>query len=168
MSATCFAEEPSFEVISERDEIFIRAGTDAGLTVGATLRIVGDQIGNTAERRRIGTATVVAVAAGRSQVRLDEAARTDPSAHKFVTLEKKTVVPPLETLTPPPPPPSVTMIRAAPAGGLLGHATFRGLSRWKVLVLTNDEARNWTHCTLKLPGNLAYVMEKLAAGDHEA
>lgn len=161
LSAGCLAEEPTFEVFADRGDVFMRAGANAGLTVGVAVVILGDPIPTTHERRHVGTATVMEVWPSLARLSLDEAAKADKTAKKFAAVEKR---PPPLAPSPPPLPPTAMQ----PASGLVGHATFNGAGRWKLLILSNDEAKGWTRCALRLPGNLVYLLDSLAGGDHES
>jgi hypothetical protein len=151
------AADEQVEVFTDKGEIFLRAGAANGLIVGGTVPIVG------AERKKLGSATVMEVWPQLARVSLDDAARADKSPKKYALLVRK------KELSAPPPPPTVTTTVAPPAvGAITGHATFRGIGHFRVLVLTNDDDKQWHRCTLSLPGNLIYMLDELEPHDHES
>ncbi len=169
-SLACFAEEP-YEVFVDRGETYLRAGTAMGLELGSMVIVWGDLIPTTKERRRAGTGTVMEVWASLARINLDDAARADKAAKKYASFAAKQppgapLFPPVaavDALPPPPAPPA-----AAPSGILRGRATYKGAGPWMVLALFNDEAFDWTKCTVSLPGNLFYSLSHLKAGDRES
>ena len=166
-STAAFGSEP-VEVFVDKGDVFIRAGSNAGVQKGDQVTILGDLIATTTERRRAGTAVVMEVWPTIARVSLDEAARA-VSGKKMAVLEREgppaapaAPAPAPNAPAPPPPPPT------ARPSGLLGHATFRGAGPWKLLQLTNDGPFAWNNCRLGLPGALYYSLAQLKAGDHEA
>ena len=168
------------ELFVDRGDTFLRAGSASGLAVGTTVTVLGDKIAKTEERRRVGTATVMEVWPSLARVALDDAARADKGAKKFVSLGPAKA-PAVQPAQPPPPPPAADPGRKpqgavpppAPAGNtaggaLKGHATFKGAGPWKLLGLYNDENFPWTNCLLSLPGNLTYRLRSLRANDRES
>lgn len=179
VASAAVAEE--VELFVDRGDTFLRAGSASGLAVGTTVTVLGDKIAKTEERRRVGTATVMEVWPSLARVALDDAARADKAAKKFVSLGPAKAAAAQPPPPPPPPPPAADTGRkplgAAPppppsgntAGGpLKGHATFKGAGPWKLLGLFNDENFQWTNCLLTLPGNLTYKLASLRANDRES
>jgi len=66
------------ELFEDQGQTFLYAGANQGLSVGSQVVIVGQRIGNTAERRRVGMATVMEVWPSIARVHLDEAAQAEP------------------------------------------------------------------------------------------
>lgn len=174
-SSAALAQATEVELFTDRGDLFVKAGTNHGVQVGASLTILGDRIGNTAERRRVGTATVMEVWPTLSRVVLDDAAKADKAAKKYVALSQGKVVeaPPegAPGAAPARPEKAEKPAGAPPAGAveLKGHATFGGAGPWKVLRLWNDGAYSWSSCNVALmPGNRAYKMPRLKARDVES
>ena len=177
LSTTALAAAPAeVELFTDRGELFVKLGTNAGLQVGAEVTILGDKIGNTEERRRIGAATVMEVWPTLARLALDDAAKADKAPKKFASLSAPAPAPkpekaekaegkkPLGSAPAVPPPPS-----PAAGGSLAGHATFGGAGPWKLLRLWNENDFSWSSCSLALmPGNRVYRLPKLKGHDVES
>ncbi len=142
------------EVFADKGETYIRAGSSQGVGLGTSLSVVGPD-----DRKVLGTATVLEVFPGMARVSLDDAA-TKASGKKYVrlTAAKQTTSAPSGG-------------DAAPAaGGLIGHAAFSGVGPavGHKVVVYNDGAVEWTHCDLRLPTNLHYLLERLPAKQSES
>ncbi len=139
------------ELFVDKGDTFARAGTDQGLKVGAAVTVLGPTIGDTQERRRVGTATVLEVWESLSRVSLDAEASKE-SGPKFLELGKGKA-------------PKAAGAPEDPAAkvGLKGRATLRGPR----LTLYNDSGSAWTECELRLPSNRRYILKSLAAHDSE-
>src|SRR4051812_4307355 len=59
------------ELFVDKGDTFARAGSEQGLKVGSALIVLGPTIGDTQERRRVGTATVLEVWGSLARVSLD-------------------------------------------------------------------------------------------------
>ncbi len=165
MGAPALASE--VEVFVDRGELFVRAGAQAGLRVGDEVAILGARIGETKERRRVGSAMVMEVWPSLARIAPDRAAASDKTPRKYAALSTPEPVrsdAAASGLTPPPPPPP-----AEEPTGMVGHAWFKGAGPWKLLMLYNDGASGWSRCNLRLqPGEMSYHLPSLRAGDHEA
>lgn len=138
------------ETFIDRGEVFARAGESSGLTVGTVLKVLGPRIGDTDERRAVGSATVMEVWETLARLKLDAEAEKH-KGERFVALPKEQ-----------------SQAEASPTQGpprLRGHAEFSGLV--KRLVVYNDGPGRWTGCELRFPNNKRYLMPKLEAGDSE-
>ena len=170
-STVALAQATETELFTDRGDVFVRAGTTAGAQVGAEVTILGDKIANTEERRRVGTGTVMEVWPSLARLALDDSAKADKTAKRYVALNNGRLV---LGAAPKPPPraeakaegkgdarkPLPVPAPAAPAAAALGdalsgHATFGG-------------AGSWSNCTLALmPGNRVYKMPRLRGHDAE-
>ncbi|MHB8874665.1 MAG: hypothetical protein ACYC8T_13330 [Myxococcaceae bacterium] len=151
---------PAVELFLDHGDVFVRAGTAQGVRVGVVLPVLGPTIGNTTERRTIGSATVLEVWETLARVSLDKAAAafTGPKLARIAKTEGAAADPgAIEPPSPPPPPPAVT-------ARLKGRATRVG-PRFSI---DNDNTFRWTNCDVRLPSNKRYLMNHLEAGDHEA
>lgn len=183
--SVALAQATELELFTDKGDVFIKAGTNAGAEVGTELTILGDKIANTEERRRVGTGTVMEVWPTLARLALDDAARADKTAKKFVALLNGKLVTgapvkgdarPAKGKKEAAPAPAAAGAQApaaapaAPAGGALqGHATFGGAGPWKLLRLWNDGTFSWSNCSLALmPGNRVYKMPRLKAKDVES
>jgi hypothetical protein len=174
LALTLSAAPTDYELFTDRGDVFMRAGTNAGLQVGSEVTILGDKIANTEERRRIGVATVMEVWPTLSRLALDDAAKADKAAKKYASLgpvpQKADAKPApqakrADPAVPPPPPPPPP----AAGGALSGHATFGGAGPWKLMRLWNDGDFSWSNCSLALmPGNRVYNLSRLKGHDVES
>lgn len=73
--AALAASPTSVELFTDKGEMFIRAGTQAGLRVGQEVRVLGERIADTQERRTAGHLTVLEVWDSLARVSLDAAAQ---------------------------------------------------------------------------------------------
>lgn len=189
-SSVAAAQAAEVELFTDKGDVFIKAGTNAGAEVGTELTILGDKIANTEERRRVGSGTVMEVWPTLARLALDDAARADKAAKKYVALlngklvtgapvkgdakpqkgKKDAAAAPGAAPAAAPAAPPAAAPAAAPSGGALsGHATFGGAGPWKLLRLWNDGSFSWSSCSLALmPGNRVYKMPRLKAKDVES
>jgi hypothetical protein len=181
MSSAALAQATETELFTDKGDIFIRAGTNAGAQVGTEVTILGDKIANTEERRRVGTGTVMEVWPTLARLALDDQARADKTAKRFVALENGRIVTGAAPAPPPPPakkaegkkplaaPPTPPPPPSPLGAALNGHATFGGAGPWTLLRLWNDGDGSWSNCTLSLmPGNLVYKLARLRGHDVES
>jgi hypothetical protein len=179
VSLPCLADEA--ELFVDRGETYVRAGTNAGLDRGTSLEVV-------VNGKRIGVATVMEAWPAMARVNIDEGARKDASANRRVVLPAKVGGPPPAAPTtpatptaPPPPPPSSgpraplpagqgALPAPVPAGGpLMGHATWGGVGRWKMVRVFNEGTFKWSRCVLTLlPSNQNYSLADLRDHDQES
>lgn len=141
------ANDSLVELFVDRGDTYVRAGSNKGVKVGDTLEVVGGTIGDTQERRPVGSASVLQVWKTIARVNLDAGARS-AAGEKFVQLEAT---------------PAAGAKAKAPAAGLKGRAE----SRMKRIIVYNDGATDWTRCDVRLPNNKHYVVPKLPAGTSE-
>jgi hypothetical protein len=154
-----------YEVMEDRGEHYLRAGSANGVDMGTEVQVVGPAAGD-GRRPLYGTAVVMELKSERmARVRLDKA---PPEGSTLFA-----------SFTPPPPKetPRATARRqeprAAPAPAararvdiaapvaiaesepppLQGRVELGGFGPMKRLTLYNREQRAWTHCDLRLPNN---------------
>ena len=149
-----------YEVFFDRGQVYLRAGSDEGVTMGARVQVVGPAEDGKRPLYAIGTAMEVTphltrlhtevgpkvlrgggdlfgAYDGRAAVAAAPAQPADPApAH------------------PPAPPPAVSAVP------LKGKANMGAFNR---LYLTNSNDFNWTKCELRLPNNKRYTLGPLAA-----
>ncbi|MCI0569293.1 MAG: hypothetical protein L0Y66_00935 [Myxococcaceae bacterium] len=137
------------ELFVDRAETYIRAGTEQGLEVGDTVAIVGDRIGDTDERRTIGSASVLEVWKRLARVSLDAAARNS-SGEKHARVGDAR---------------ASTSARKAPSEGvpaeLQGRVWVSGVGPARRIVVHNTGDTAWRRCDVRLPSNKHYVLEGL-------
>src|SRR5262245_61668053 len=86
LAATAQTKGPEdIELFVDRGDTYVRAGSNQGIKVGAALTIVGDRIGDTQERRVVGSASVLEVYPTIARVNLDKASQA-VSGEKFARL----------------------------------------------------------------------------------
>jgi hypothetical protein len=157
LSVTALADADVAEVFVDKGNTYVRAGTDQGVQVGTSLTIVGPASGKAAERKTLGTASVLEVFASLARVSLDRAAKAAPG-DKYAQLRVKGSVRP------------ASATNTGENGGLKGHASMAGVGPEAAhkIVLYNDGDTPWSHCELRLPNNKRFVIERLRAGDSES
>ncbi|MHB8876141.1 MAG: hypothetical protein ACYC8T_20825 [Myxococcaceae bacterium] len=159
LAGAAFGQENVVEVFADRGDVFMKAGSKSGLAVGNNVTIYGDKIGDTSERRRIGTATVMEVWDTLARINLDGAAKADGAAAKFAAAGQAK--------------PAAQAAAAKASGGkaegaLRGYVTFKGFARWKILKLYNQTGFDWTGCTLRMNDGRSYKLAKLKKNDAES
>jgi hypothetical protein len=91
--ALSLSSNPQYDLFTDKGDTFVRAGAKKGLKVGAELTLLGDKIGDTDERRVVGTANVMEVWDSIARVNIDDATKkaspkaaqlADASAHAKV------------------------------------------------------------------------------------
>lgn len=183
-SSVALAQVTEVELFVDKGDTFVKAGSQHGVQVGAEVTILGDKIATTEERRRVGVGTVMEVWPTLCRLALDDAAKADKTAKRYIALNNGKVVTgaPVKAdakpakgeargdgkkpLAVPPPPPNSAA--ASAGGGLSGHATFGGAGPWKILRIHNDGDGSWSSCRLALmPGNRVYKMPRLRGHDQE-
>ena len=169
--ATIASTGAPVELFEDQGQTFLYAGSNQGLAVGSQVVIVGQRIGNTAERRRVGIATVMEVWPTIARVHLDEAAQSargerhawlaDPSSAPSAATATATA-----TATAPP----MVNAPASSSGSLVGHAELQGFGPavGHRLLVYNDGRTPWTQCDLRLPPTGHYHLTELNPGDSEA
>ena len=158
------ASAEDFEIFVDRGETYVRAGSDHGVQRGTAVTVVAKG------GKKLGTATVMETWPALARVSLDEAARGDKSASKYVSLGRAP-----EPSAPPPPPPQGEKRKPLPSsstvgdiGVLKGYARYGGAGPWTALQVFNENDFDWTQCTVTMqPMNASYEMKFLRAGDHE-
>lgn len=132
------------DLFVDRGDTFIRAGTAQGLKVGDSVPILGAKIGNTEERRVVGSAAVLEVWKTIARVNLDAAAR-GAEGEKFA------------------------QVGAEPARptGLRGRASASGVAKLRRITIYNDSGTTWRNCDVRLPNNKRYVLSQLAPRSSE-
>ncbi len=154
LAVPAFAEE--FEVFVDRGDTYVRAGSDQGLQRGVAVTVVAKG------GKKLGSATVMETWPALARISLDEAARSDKSASKYVSLAAAAAKA-AEPVAPPPPPPP-----PAAGGALKGFAKYGGAGPWTALQVFNENGFDWNGCTITmLPVNASYQLKYLQAGDHE-
>jgi hypothetical protein len=101
------------EVFTDRGDVFIRAGSAQGLTVGSEVDVLGEPIADTGEYRTAGAATVLEVWPKLARVSLDENAKS-LQAVKYVRVPPQ----PLRPAQEPAPTPTPTRRERARAAAL--------------------------------------------------
>lgn len=159
-----------FETFADKGDTFVRAGSNQGLKVGMTVTVLGPRIGDTEERRRVGSATVMEVWESLARLAFDGDAlkETGPRFVKLEAPQKKSTATATASSggTAPPPPPKAE--EPTGAAFLKGHAELAGAGPIKRIMIYNDSGSGWNNCDVRLPTNLRYKMAKLRGGDHEA
>lgn len=132
------------DIFVDRGDTFIRAGTAQGLKVGDSVPILGAKIGDTEERRVVGSAAVLEVWKTIARVNLDAAAR-GAEGEKFA------------------------QVGAEPARstGLRGRASASGVAKLRRITIYNDSGTTWRNCDVRLPNNKRYVLSQLAPRSSE-
>jgi eukaryotic-like serine/threonine-protein kinase len=184
LGTAALAQTTEVELFTDKGDTFVKAGAQHGVQVGVELTILGDKIATTDERRRVGVGTVMEVWPTLCRLALDDAAKADKTAKRYVALSNGKVVTgapvkadakpakaepkgdgrkPLAAPPAPPPPPGLG------GPGLSGHATFGGAGPWKLMRVWNDGDGSWSNCRMALmPGNRVYQMPKLRGRDVES
>ena len=153
---------PAVELFVDTGDVFVRAGTAQGLRVGMVLPVLGATIGNTTERRTVGSAAVLEVWETLARVSLDktaaalrraEAGPDRQGQHRGARPRGRE---PLGT--------SASSASDGAPARLKGRATRIGPH----FSIDNDMSIAWTNCDVRLPSNKRYLMNHLEAGDHEA
>jgi hypothetical protein len=73
--ALSLSSTPQYDLFTDRGDTFVRAGSRKGLKVGAELTLLGEKIGDTDERRVVGTANVMEVWDTIARVNIDDATK---------------------------------------------------------------------------------------------
>ncbi|HZI13930.1 MAG TPA: hypothetical protein VE153_26415 [Myxococcus sp.] len=131
----------------DRGDTFIRAGTAQGIKVGDSVPILGDKIGNTEERRVVGSAAVLEVWRTIARVNLDEKARST-EGEKFAQVGADTATSKVST-------------------SLRGRASASGVAKLRRITVYNDSGVTWRNCDVRLPNNKRYILAQLAPRSSE-
>ncbi len=164
LAPSALAQPSVAELFVDKGDTFARAGSEQGLKVGSAVTVLGPTIGDTQERRRVGTATVLEVWDSLARVSLDADA-TKESGTKFVELPKggakaKAAAGASGSTASPAAP------EEQPSGSgksLKGRASATGPR----ITLYNDSNAAWTNCELRLPSNRRYILKQLGPHDSE-
>ncbi len=132
------------DLFVDRGDTFIRAGSAQGLKVGDSVPILGAKIGNTEERRVIGSAAVLEVWKTIARVNLDAGAK-GAEGEKFAQVGAE----------------------PARATGLRGRASASGVAKLRRITIYNDSGSTWRNCDVRLPNNKRYVLSQLAPRSSE-
>jgi hypothetical protein len=128
----------------DRGDTFIRAGSAQGIKVGDSVPLLGDKIGDTEERRVVGSAAVLEVWKTIARVNLDEKARS-AEGEKFAQVGADTQV----------------------SSSLRGRASAAGVAKLRRITVYNDSGVTWRNCDVRLPNNKRYVLSQLAPRSSE-
>jgi hypothetical protein len=145
LSLPAFAgSKDTAEVFTDKGETFIRAGSRQGLVKGSKVTILGDRIGDTQERREVGSASILESWPDLARVSLDSgaAAATGERVAKLAKQEHA---------------------KAKVAAPLKGKAE-RSLGR---IIVYNQSPNNWSDCELRIADQKHTKLPKLEANDHE-
>jgi hypothetical protein len=173
-----FAAGDTVEIFVDKQDFFIRAGTNRGLKVGSEVLVLGDRIADTNEYRVAGRANVLEVFETIARVNLDAAAQKVKNP-KLAMLQAGARVerPAPQPLTPPPPPPkdppnpkawSSEKDELPPADGVLqGIARKTGGWIGTRIIVKNTSTIRWTRCDVRLPDNRHYRIDSLDPREEE-
>jgi hypothetical protein len=132
------------DLFVDRGDTFIRAGSAQGIKVGDSVPILGDKIGDTEERRVIGSAAVLEVWKTIARVSLDAKAKS-VEGEKFAQVGAETKAP--------------TSLR--------GRASASGVAKLRRITVYNDSGVTWRNCDVRLPNNKRYILTQLAPRSSE-
>lgn len=132
------------DLFVDRGDTFIRAGSAQGIKVGDSIPILGDKIGNTEERRVVGSAAVLEVWKTIARVNLDTGARS-AEGEKFAQVGSDTKV----------------------STSLRGRASASGVAKLRRITVYNDSGVTWRNCDVRLPNNKRYILTQLAPRSSE-
>jgi hypothetical protein len=92
LGTAALAQTTEVELFTDKGDTFVKAGAQHGVQVGVELTILGDKIATTDERRRVGVGTVMEVWPTLCRLALDDAAKADKTAKRYVALSNGKVV----------------------------------------------------------------------------
>ncbi len=159
------AQSGNVEIFADRDQTYVRAGTEQGLKVGQELRVVSK------EGKALGTAVTLEVWEALARVKLDEPAQAFNGAKRVVVGHGSAPAPEAraDRLRDEKPTDEAPQAEADAAGDgeLRGRATVIGFWEGKRLTVENKGPTDWHHCKLRLPDNRKYELGDLAHDDSE-
>jgi head-tail adaptor len=135
------------DLFVDRGDTFIRAGSAQGIKVGDSIPILGDKIGNTEERRVVGSAAVLEVWKTIARVNLDAGAR-GAEGEKFAQVGAETAT-------------------SKTSSSLRGRASASGVAKLRRITIYNDSGSTWRNCDVRLPNNKRYILTQLAPRSSE-
>ena len=169
-----------YEVMEDKGEHYLRAGSADGIDMGTEVQMVGPAESD-GRRPLYGVAVVMELKGDHlARLRPDKSPPAGSTLFASFTPEPKEKDKPRTTRrqparnTPPaapanPAPPAPPVVAEPEPEPLKGAARIRGALFAKQFVIQNSESRPWTKCELRLPSNKRYLMARLgklpAVGD---
>ncbi len=166
------------EIFVDKQDVFIRAGTNKGLKVGSEVLVLGDRIADTNEYRVAGRANVLEVFETIARVSLDPAAQKvkNPKLAMLQTAAKAERPAPAPLSAPPPPPkdpPNPKAWSADKDDTAAGNGLLQGIARktggWigTRIIIKNTSSIRWNRCDVRLPDNRHYRIDSLDPREEE-
>ncbi len=162
--------EQSADVMLDGDKVFARVGSNAGVRVGQTLRVIGPE--TPAGRVLLGEAVVVEVTPELAKVVLNGPA-SQATGPRFVLLKEKglpavvsapVAAKPVEVAKPATEAPKGTTeaVKATPAAARMSASLkLQRAPRWQISV-TNTSNFTWANCSVFIPGQRKWVLKSLS------
>ncbi len=179
-STAALAAGDTVEIFLDKQDVFIRAGTNKGLKVGSEVLVLGERIGDTNEYRVAGRANVLEVFETIARVSLDPGAQKvkSPKLAKLQTsakVERPVAVQPTLTAPPPPPrdPPNPKAWSSDKDESVGQNGLLQGIARktggWigTRIIIKNTSNIRWNRCDVRLPDNRHYRIDSLEAHEED-
>jgi hypothetical protein len=156
------------DLFIDKGDHFIKAGKKQGLAIGVDVAVLGDRIGDTAEYRTAGSATVMEVWDNVSRVALDAEAKKHPEAKHVRLAASGSGKGSAKEAKSDKGEKAEKAEKTEEAAGLKGSAKIIGFGPARQITVNNNGTTNWSNCELRLPTNKRFKVAALKAGDHES